>query len=134
MYFRWVNNLHDESSARARENAIDFAARRQREERRSYGRRPKKIADVVAQLIAKRGYGRVQSDDRLSEAWAAAAGTLAAVSRPGKIRRGTLEVWVASSIAMQEFSFEKDRILAELARTLPDTNIRGLKLRIGTIQ
>jgi hypothetical protein len=126
--------LYDDHQARARDHAIDFAAKREREERRSFARRPKKIADVVAQLIAKRGYGRVETDDRLAAAWAAAAGRLAGVSRAGKIRRGTLEVWVASSIAMQEFSFEKEHILAELARTLPDTNIRGLKLRVGTIQ
>lgn len=126
--------LNDDAQARARDHAIDFAARRERESRRSYARRPKKIADVVAQLIAKRGYGRHESDDKLAAAWSAAAGkTLAAVSRVGKVRRGMLEVWVANSIAMQEFSFEKERIVAELGRTLPDANIRGLKLRIGQI-
>ena len=119
----------------ANDAEADFAARREREQRRHYARRPKKIADVVAQLIANRGYGRHESDDELATAWNAAAGkTLAAVSRAGKVRRGTLEVWVANSIAMQEFSFEKERILAELARTLPDANIRGLKLRVGQIK
>jgi predicted nucleic acid-binding Zn ribbon protein len=133
--YRLAMTLHDESHARARDHAIDFAARREREERRSYARRPKKIGDVVAQLIAKRGYGRHQTDDELAAAWAAAAGkTLAAVSRAGKIQRGTLEVWVTNSTAMQEFTFQKERILAELNRTLPTMNIRGLKFRVGTIQ
>ena len=125
----------DDRQARASDHATDFAARRDREARRAYARRPKKIADVVAQLIAKRGYGRLEADDQLASAWSAAAGSaLAAVSRAGKMRRGTLEVWVANSIAMQEFGFEKDRILDELARTLPDAKIRGLKFRVGQIK
>jgi predicted nucleic acid-binding Zn ribbon protein len=112
----------------------DFAAHRQREERRFYGRRPKKIADVVAQLITQRGYGRLGTSEQLAEAWSAAAGeTLAKVSRVGQLRRGQLEVWVANSTAMQEFSFQKQRILAELQRQLPDSKITGLRLRVGQI-
>ena len=128
-----MTKLHDDSEARA--HAIDFAARRERHERWVYATKPKKIADVVAKLIAKRGYGRHQTDDELAAAWIEAAGpTLAAASRPGKINRGTLEVLVANSIAMQEFTFEKQRILTHLNRTLPNVNIRGLKFRVGQIK
>ena len=120
--------------ARAADHAIDFATRRQREERRSYARRPKKIADVVAQLLTNRGYGRIEANADLANAWAAAAREpLAADSRPGKIRRGTLEVSVTNSTVMQEFTFQKQRILAELGRKMPDAKIRDLRFRIGTI-
>jgi len=126
--------LHDERLARAADHAIDFAARRRREERRSYARRPKKIADVVAQLIAQRGYGRIDANEQLTDVWAAAAGEpLATYSRPGKLRRGTLEVTVTNSTIMQEFTFQKQRILAELGRALPDAKIRDLRFRVGTI-
>jgi len=116
------------------ETTADFTARRQRESRRQYARRPKKIADVVAQLVTKRGYGRIDADEELAAAWRTAAGEqLAAASRPGKVRRGLLEVWVANSTILQEFTFHKQRVLTELTRLVPDANIRGLKLRVGQI-
>jgi hypothetical protein len=113
-------------------DAADFITRRAREKRRIYARRPKKIADVVAQLIAQRGYGRIEADEELAAAWRTAAGDqLAAASQPGKIRRGQLEVWVANSTTLQEFTFHKQRILAELSRHLPNAKIRGLRFRVG---
>jgi hypothetical protein len=112
----------------------DFAAQRQREERRFYGRRPKKISDVVAQLITQRGYGRIGTDEQLVAAWQTAAGeTLAKSSRAGKVRRGQLEVWVANSTMMQELGFEKARILAAIQRDLPDAKIRDLRFKVGQI-
>ena len=66
--------------------------------------------------------------------WIRVAGAaLAKASRVGKLRRGTLEVTVANSTAMQEFTFERDRILSELNRSMPETNIRGLKFRVGQV-
>jgi predicted nucleic acid-binding Zn ribbon protein len=127
-------SLYDTPQARAADLATDFAARRDRENRRSYARRPKKISDVVAQLLTKRGYGRVAANETLAEAWATAAGSrLAAASRPGKVSRGTLEVTVTNSTTMQEFTFQKQQILAELGRTLPDAKIRNLRFRVGQI-
>jgi predicted nucleic acid-binding Zn ribbon protein len=126
--------LQDERLERARDHATDFAARRDREERRSYARRPKKIADVIARLIHQRGYGRIQANEDLADIWAAAAGEpLATYSRAGKIRRSTLEVIVTNSTIMQEFTFQKQRILVELGRQLPDAKIRDLRFRVGTI-
>ena len=127
--------LHDQRLARAADHAIDFAAKRDREAKRSYARRPKKIADVIAQLINKRGYGRVAANEQLAEVWAAAAGEpLASHSRPGNLRRGTLEITVTNSTIMQEFTFQKQHILAELGRKLHDAKIRDLRFRVGTIQ
>ncbi len=89
---------------------------------------------MIAQLINRRGYGRVQAGEQLAEVWAAAAGeSLASYSRPGNLRRGTLEVTVTSSTIMQEFTFHKQHILAELGRRLPDAKIRNLRFRVGTI-
>lgn len=129
-----VMSLYDTPEARAVDTAADFAARRDREERRSFARRPKAIRDVLAQLLNKRGYGRIAANEKLAEAWTAAAGeSLAAASRPGKLSRGTLEITVTNSTIMQEFTFHKHQILAELGRTLPDAKIRNLRFRVGQI-
>jgi len=117
------------------ESAADFVARREREKRRAYARRPKKIADVLAQLITKKGYGRTEANAALEEAWRTAAGeTLARASRPGKVSRGRLEVLVTNSTTIQEFSFAKRRILAQLEKLIPDARIRDLRFRVGPIQ
>jgi len=118
----------------AQEDIADFNARREREQRRYHGRRPKNIRDVVAQLITLRGYGRFQAEANLTAAWQAAAGeTLARFSRAGYVRRGKLEVTVGNSTTMQELSFQKRQILAELTRQLPDAKIRDLRFRIGSL-
>jgi predicted nucleic acid-binding Zn ribbon protein len=118
----------------ARDDIADFATRRDKEQRRYYARRPKKVGDVMAQLITLRGYGRFQADADLSAAWQAAAGeALARFSRAGQIRRGRLEVIVTNSTMMQELTFQKQYILAELQRQLPDAKIRDIRFRIGNI-
>jgi predicted nucleic acid-binding Zn ribbon protein len=115
--------------------AADFTARRDREQRRHYARRPKKIADVLAQLITLRGYGRIQADADFGAAWQAAAGpALARHTRAGRLRRGVLEITVTNSTVVQELTFQKQRILAELEAQVPDARIRDLRFRIGSIQ
>ncbi|MEX2315933.1 MAG: DUF721 domain-containing protein [Pirellulales bacterium] len=119
----------------AQDDITDFANRRDREQRRFYGRRPKKISDVMAQLITLRGYGRFQADADLAGAWQAAAGeSLAKHCRAGQIRRGRLEVTVTNSTSMQELTFQKQHILAELKRLMPDAKIRDIRFRIGEIE
>ena len=114
--------------------AADFAAHRDREARRFHARRPKKIGDVLAQLITARGYGRFQSIEQLDAAWQSAAGeALARFSRPGRIRRGVLEVTAGNSTIIQELMFQKQPILAQLQVQLPDTKIRDLRCRVGAI-
>jgi predicted nucleic acid-binding Zn ribbon protein len=121
--------MHNASDA-----VSDFARRREREQRRHYARRPKKIADVLAQLITARGYGRIQADADFTAAWQAAAGTsLARFTRPGRLRRGQLEVTVSNSTIIQELTFEKQNILAALQAKLPDANIRDLRFRLGSV-
>lgn len=112
----------------------DFTARRDRESRRQYARKPKKISDVVAQLINARGYGRVQSMEQFESAWEAAAGTaLARSSRPGQLKRGVLEITAGNSAVVQELTFQKQQILTALRAQLPDTKIRDLRIRVGAI-
>ena len=118
----------------AHQAAADFQARRDREQRRHYARKPKKIADVLAQLITARGYGRIQADADFTAAWQQAAGaTIAKYTRPGRLRRGTLEVTADNSIIIQELTFQKQQILAQLQTQLPDAKIRDIRFRVGSI-
>ena len=98
-------------------------------------RGPKPIRDILAELMAKRGYARVQSSEAMSTAWSEAVGQLAAkYSRAGSIRRGTLEVIVANSTFMQELTFQKPSLLKALAKLLPDEKIKDIRFRVGDIQ
>ena len=72
------------------EGVIEELAARQR-----FGRAPKRMADILSRLIARKGYGRLQSTAIFEDAWRTAVGQLlAGQSRPGSVRRGTLEVLI----------------------------------------
>ena len=113
----------------------DFLARRDREQRRHYARKPKTISNIVAQLITARGYGRIQADANFHAAWKTAVGeALAKYTLPGRLRRGILEITVANSMTVQELSFQKQQVLKKLQTDLPDAKIRDLKFRVGSIK
>jgi predicted nucleic acid-binding Zn ribbon protein len=77
----------------------------------------KKMADVISELLNRRGYARVRADAAYADAWSEAAGEqMARYTRPGNLRRGVLEVLVANSTLMQELTFQKQAILNRLAR------------------
>ena len=93
---------------------------------------PRKFADVLAELMARRGYSRQRSRTDLAEAWRSAAGELIADhSRPGLVRRGTLEVIVTHSALLQELSFQKGTILIRLQELAPQEKIAELRFRVG---
>ncbi|MEN6457957.1 MAG: DUF721 domain-containing protein [Thermoguttaceae bacterium] len=98
-------------------------------------RGPQAIGDVLSELMARRGYGRIQSAANYDAAWREAAGPLTAkYTRPGQLRRGTLEVVVAHSALVQELGFQKQTLLKSLARLLPDDGIENLKFRVGSVE
>ena len=112
----------------------DLERRSQSHRRWYYGRQPKPIADIVAQVVQKRGYAQVRAAGQWNEAWAAAAGEqFAALTEVGQLRRGVLEVTVANSLVMQELTFEKERILEHLKTARPDAGIKQLRFRVGRI-
>jgi predicted nucleic acid-binding Zn ribbon protein len=96
---------------------------------------PQPIANVLAQLLARRGYARQSAAASCEAAWREAVGqALARVTRPGNIRRGVLEVFVANSTLVQELAFQKTQLLDRLRQSLPDESIRDLRLRVGPIE
>ena len=96
--------------------------------------RPRQIADILSELVARRGYARVQATATYAEAWRDAAGEMMCkYTRPGTIKRGVLEVVVANSILVQELTFQKPAILKRLATLLPQEQIRDLRCRVGKV-
>jgi predicted nucleic acid-binding Zn ribbon protein len=99
----------------------------------AYGQ-PQRIGDILAQLMARRGYAREQSGQKCVDAWRDAAGpALAACSRATQVRRGVLEVLVNNSTMLQEIGYRKQELLKRLAAALPEEGIRDLKLRLGPV-
>jgi predicted nucleic acid-binding Zn ribbon protein len=96
---------------------------------------PQTIGNILSELMARRGFARVQSAEALETAWRQAAGPLAAqYTRVGAMHRGALEIIVANSTLVQELGYQKIEILAALQQLLPDEGIKGLRFRAGNIQ
>jgi hypothetical protein len=71
-----------------------------------YAQQPKKVAEVISQVVQRRGYAQVRNLGEWNDAWRAAAGeAFAAVTEVGQLRRGVLEVTAANSLVMQELGF-----------------------------
>jgi predicted nucleic acid-binding Zn ribbon protein len=97
--------------------------------------RPQKMGDLLAELLARRGYARQQATQNYEAAWRQAAGEpLARQTRVGTVRRGALEVTVANSVLLQELTFQKHSILERLARLLPEERIDKLRFRVGPLE
>jgi predicted nucleic acid-binding Zn ribbon protein len=97
--------------------------------------KPQKLADIMSELITRRGYARVQATASYDDAWREAAGDLAArYTRVVQVRRGLLEVIVANSTLVQELTFQKRHILKQLTKLLPEEKIVDLRLRVGPIE
>ena len=98
-------------------------------------RGPQRLSDILPELMARRGYARVQSGEAYEAAWNEAAGPLAAkYTRVGSLRRGTLEVVVTNSVLIQEMGFQKAGLMKTLNRLLPDQGIKDIRFRLGAIQ
>lgn len=97
--------------------------------------RPRNIADVLSEMMARRGYARDQSRADLAEAWREAAGSLVAEhSRVGLVRRHVLEVTVTHSALVQELTFQKGAILTRLRELAPQEGIADLRFRVGATE
>jgi len=93
------------------------------------GHEPSSLKSVLAELIARRGFARVQAGNELSEIWRKVAGdVIAAESRVGKISRGQLQIAVSNSALLSELnSFRKSEFLTRLQSEHPELKLRDLK-------
>ena len=95
---------------------------------------PETLKEILSRLFTARGWGRRQGRLHLEKAWAAAVGPEhAAQTRVAGIKRGVLEVEVASGVLLQELAhFHKRRLLETLRASLPGTPLTDLRFRAGT--
>jgi Dna[CI] antecedent, DciA len=72
-------------------------------------RGPKPLSDVLGELFATRGYGRLRALKELEDAWNAAVGEPGCrFTRLGEVRRGILNVTVAHPALLEELAaFQK---------------------------
>jgi predicted nucleic acid-binding Zn ribbon protein len=93
---------------------------------------PQAIGRIMSRLLARTGYDREQASESLAVAWRAAVpAALAAHCRPGRVRRGVLEVFVSHSAISQEFSFHKAVVLERLKAALPAAAITDIRCRLA---
>ena len=105
---------------------------RQNQQRRVYKRKPKRPADLLSHIVAKRGIAAQQSNRRLQDLWDSTVGVDFANSTiVGTLKRGSLEITVANSSVLQALSFQKDKILKKIQTQMAE--IKGLRFRIGRI-
>lgn len=93
---------------------------------------PSPLGDVLSNLFALRGYGRVQADRQLHDAWKEAAGpSLTGQTRVLALKNGVLQIGVSNSALMSELaSFQKPELLQRLQQSAPALRIRDLKFRL----
>lgn len=124
----------DGDTPEIREAWSDFAEHRSAEQRKFHGRKPKSIGNVIAQLVNRRGYAQIRAAGERDEAWNAAIGVgLAKMTQVSALRRGVFEVLVANSLLMQELTFRKEELLANLQKALPNEGIKQIKFKVGRI-
>lgn len=95
---------------------------------------PKKIGDVITNLMAQRGYAQLASTAELRRWWSEAVGKLEKFSRAKELKRGVLHVIVSNSVVMQELSFRKEEIIQSLTQSKPDQEIKDIRYRLGSIR
>jgi hypothetical protein len=98
-------------------------------------RGPKPLSEILDELFAARGFGRLRALKELEDAWNAAVGEPGChQTRLGEVRRGVLNVTVAHPTLLEELAaFQKPMLLAALRRDAPGTLIHDIRFRVGPI-
>ncbi len=99
-------------------------------------RGPKALGDILGELFAARGYGRLRAATELEVAWNEAVGEpTCRQTRLGGVRRGVLNVTVNHPALLEELAaFRKPQLLAALRRDVPAAVIHDIKFRVGPIE
>lgn len=89
---------------------------------------PARIGDILPQLMARYGFQRKISTEKLEKAWKEAIGVpLDAATRVMAKRRNRLEIAVPHSAFVQELSFRETELVARLAQLVPEEKISSIK-------
>ena len=104
-------------------------------QRRRFKRRPKRPANILSQLLARKGYGQTKTNDEIDSVWNAVVGDKwQSKTRVGNVSRGVLEVFVSSPAVNQHLGFQKKKLIAEMAKRVPQNKIKDIKFSLGSIE
>ena len=104
-------------------------------QRRRFKRRPKRPANILSQLMARKGYGQTKTNDELDDVWNSIVGDRwKTKTRVGNVSRGVLEVFVSSAAVNQHLGFQKKKLIAELGKRVPQNKIKDIKFSLGSIE
>ena len=104
-------------------------------QRRRFKRRPKRPANILSQLLARKGYGQTKTNDELDTVWNAVVGDKwQSKTRVGNVSRGVLEVFVSSPAVNQHLGFQKKKLIAEMGKRIPQNKIKDIKFSLGSIE
>ncbi len=96
---------------------------------------PQPIGDILAELMARKGFAGARGEEAYRAAWCEAVGEgVGQYTRTGKLRRGLLEIFVANSMLMQELTFAKAGLLKSLNQHLKDEKIGDLRFKVGPVR
>jgi predicted nucleic acid-binding Zn ribbon protein len=93
---------------------------------------PEPLGEILSTWFTTRAWGRTQERMHLEKVWREVVGhEVAEQARPGRLRRGVLEVIVVDSVLHQELDLARARLLEALNLTLRVPPIRDLRFRVG---
>ena len=93
--------------------------------------KPERIGKILTRIMARRGFQRQIFQEQIENIWAETVGEiLVGQTRPGNIRCGVLEVFVAHSIFEQELSLLQPEILQKLNAAMGEKKIKRFKFTL----
>lgn len=100
----------------------------------AHGAGPQRLSQALSELIALRGYARVQGNAQLQAAWLdVAGGMIARETRALAIKRGVLHVAVANAPLLGELAgFFRESLVQKLRDGHAHLRIRELKFRLDS--
>ena len=100
------------------------------ETKKRHGAQP--ISDILSELVSRRGFARLRSQQHVEDAWNKAIGEPGSkYTRLGAVRRGVMEILVANSVLLQELAgFHKQPLLRKLQDLLGPSAVRDLRFRL----
>jgi hypothetical protein len=96
---------------------------------------PRALSEILGELFAARGYGRLRVAGELEQAWDRAVGEPHChQTRIGEIRHGVLNVTVAHPALLEELAaFRKADLLEVLQTKIPSAMIRDIRFHVGPL-
>jgi predicted nucleic acid-binding Zn ribbon protein len=93
---------------------------------------PTPLGDALSQLIALRGYARMQGHSQLVSAWRQVCDTeWANYTRAIKVQRGVLQVAVTGAPLLSQLTnFRKADLVKQLASVVPNLKITDIKFKL----